>query len=109
MTEQPRDRDGRYTEKAAADPGGAVLAVKPCCTPACWTPVRCPLHGVEMPPGGVSLPQGVVRCCDRVYDARVNPRHLWDEHDSNRLYADPDGWRQHVAGCAVCRQDGDDQ
>lgn len=111
MSVQPRDRAGRYAETAAADPGPVVLADTgaPGCGPKCWTPARCPVHGVEMPPGGASLPQGMTRCCERVYDRRINPRHLWDEHDSTRYYADPDGWNQHKASCATCNPNGDDQ
>lgn len=46
--------------------------------------------------------------CECYRDINLNPdRHLWHEHDSTRLYTDPEGWDAHVAGCAQCR--GDDE
>lgn len=113
MTEaQPRDMAGRFTEVPAGDPGVSVLTAPPAtpiCTPACWTPVRCPEHGDDMPPFGRSAPIEYPHCCDRYADSALNRRHLWNEHDSTRIYTDPEGWRQHVAGCSACAGEGDDE
>lgn len=112
MTGQGRDSAGRFTPVVAADPGGAVLDTQPAtqgCSPACWTPVRCPVHGGELTPFGRSAPLGYPRCCDRYSDSSINPRHLWDEHDDARSYTDPEGWARHVASCSECRPQGDDE
>jgi hypothetical protein len=63
------------------------------CTPACWTPVLCPTCGSPLPPRARDIPPGygITDCCDRARtDPKINPRHLWDENDSDRAYFDPD-------------------
>lgn len=70
------------------------------CTANCWTPVPCPTHGGLMFPFGRS--HGGYPCCDNYARSELNPRHLWDEHDSTRWYTDPAGWNAHEANCAKC-------
>jgi hypothetical protein len=72
------------------------------CTERCWTAVVCPDHGTRMNPFGRSAPDGT-NCCENYSVSKLNPRHLWDEHDSTRWYTDPDGWGKHEAGCAICK------
>lgn len=75
------------------------------CTERCWTPVPCPVCGQGLPPRGRDVPAavGLPSCCEEhQYAAARNPRHLWDEHDSARHYTDPNGWKEHVAGCERC-------
>lgn len=58
------------------------------CNPACWTAVRCPTCGNDLPPRGRSVPPewGIPSCCDEArMDSRVNPRHLWSETDDTRV------------------------
>lgn len=40
--------------------------------------------------------------CDNYSHQDLNPRHLWDEHDSARWYTDPIGWEQHEKTCVEC-------
>ncbi len=50
------------------------------CTEACWTPVRCPVCGNDLPPRGRSMSpeMGITDCCDEArMNAKLNPRHLW--------------------------------
>ena len=75
------------------------------CTEKCWTPVPCPDHGDLMQPFGRSAGLGAYKCCDNCRRSEINPRHLWNEHDSTRWYTDPDGWAEHEASCAGCRGD----
>lgn len=75
------------------------------CDEKCWTPVHCPVHGDRMDPRGRSAGLDVFECCERRYDPDINPRHLWDEHDSTRWYTDPEGWAEHERTCAQCRGD----
>ena len=75
------------------------------CTEKCWTPARCPDHGDSMTPFGRSAPIGMWQCCDNYAKSAINPRHLWDAHDSTRIYTDPAGWAEHEAGCAHCLGD----
>ena len=75
------------------------------CTEKCWTPVACPDHGGRMYPFGRSAGIEAYHCCDNYADSKVNPRHLWDEHDSTRWYTDPEGWNAHEATCKQCRGD----
>ena len=75
------------------------------CTEKCWTPVACPDHGGRMYPSGRSAGIEAYHCCDNYADSKVNPRHLWDEHDSTRWYTDPEGWNAHEATCKQCRGD----
>ena len=70
------------------------------CSEKCWTPVACPDHGDAMNPFGRSS-EGW-DCCERRMESAVNPRHLWDEHDSSRWYTDPLGWAEHESGCQKC-------
>lgn len=42
-------------------------------------------------------------CCHENQHSEINKRHLWDEHDSDRHYIDPEGWKEHVATCRVCK------
>jgi len=72
------------------------------CTPKCWTAVECPDHGDRMNPFGRSAPIGAEGCCENYSLSAINPRHLWDEHDSTRWYTDPDGWDAHAASCGQC-------
>jgi hypothetical protein len=63
------------------------------CTSRCWTPVPCPECGNELPPRGrdVAPEYGLPDCCERHrYDSDINPRHLWNESDSDRAYVDPE-------------------
>ena len=69
------------------------------CAPYCWTPKSCPDHGDYMPPFGRSAPTEMYVCCDNYARSDINPRHLWDEHDSTRWYTDPVGWNSHADQC----------
>lgn len=74
------------------------------CTEVCWTPVPCPTCGSPLPPRGASTPleTALSDCCAKAQftpGAVRNPRHLWNEHDSNRAINDPDGWADHVQHC----------
>lgn len=80
---------------------------QPVCTPACWQPARCPVHDSTMAPVGRSAGLDEYVCCDNRYDPKVNPRHLWSEHDEVRSITDPVGWQQHLDGCASCRGEDD--
>jgi len=70
------------------------------CTPKCWSAVECPEHGERMPPWGRD--NAGTACCENYARSIVNPRHLWDEHDSTRWYHDPIGWDAHQGYCAQC-------
>ena len=79
------------------------------CGPNCWTPVWCRVCGREFPPVGRSVAIEAASCyCDLdspCYQGDLLEachRHLWDEHDSNRQIADPQGWAEHVRGCQLC-------
>lgn len=72
------------------------------CTEICWTPTKCPEHGDVMYPLGRSAGEYAHYCCDNYANPRVNPRHLWDEHDSTRWYTDPEGWNEHEKNCPKC-------
>lgn len=74
----------------------------PICIPACWTETRCPRCGMPIPPTGRSVPLEAANSYCACEGSRSR-RHLWDEHDDARSYTDPEGWRQHVAVCAVCK------
>jgi hypothetical protein len=55
------------------------------CTPACWTPVRCPACGSQLPPRSRSVPleANIPDCCDEArMDPDINPRHLWNEEEA---------------------------
>ena len=78
---------------------------EPACSEECWAAKPCPEHGDQMPPFGRSLAYQEYVCCERYRDNRVNPRHLWHEHDSTRWYTDPDGWAAHEASCDQCKGD----
>jgi hypothetical protein len=76
------------------------------CTAQCWMSVRCPACGNSLGPRGRSMPlemSGSSCCEDARQDHRVNPRHLWDEHDSTRYYTDPEGWAAHERACEACQ------
>jgi len=75
------------------------------CGRECWTPEPCPDHGDRMNPLGRSLPLGYPVCCDNYMKSGVNKRHLWDEHDDDRHYFDPEGWAFHEASCKACKPD----
>jgi len=70
------------------------------CTYLCWTAAPCPVCGRPLQPHGRSLPFEVYQddCCR----AAPNRRHLFDEHDSDRRYFDPEGWDAHKASCEQC-------
>lgn len=55
-----------------------------------------------MNPFGRSAPIGAEGCCDNYAKSEINPRHLWNEHDSTRWYTDPEGWADHEANCKEC-------
>lgn len=69
------------------------------CTEKCWTPVACPVHGDDMKPCGRSAGLEAYICCDNYMRSDINPRHLWNIHDSTRWYTDPDGWNAHAEAC----------
>lgn len=83
-------------------------ALEAICGPACWTPVLCPVHQSRMQPRGRSAGLYAYPCCYNHQDPIANPRHLWDEHDSTRIYTDPVGWQQHLDICIACRGEDDD-
>ena len=72
------------------------------CTEKCWTIVSCTTHGNGMNPRGRSAPLSSYYCCEGYADYELNPRHLWDEHDSARWYTDPEGWTEHENNCNLC-------
>ncbi len=79
------------------------------CTSICWTRVDCPDHGRELWPRGRSAPLGVGSCCSKADASATNPRHLFDEHDSDRHFSDPEGWKAHVQTCHECNpQEGNE-
>jgi hypothetical protein len=69
------------------------------CTEKCWEATECPDHGHSMTPFGRSAPVEMFQCCDNRFNPQINPRHLWDKHDSTRWYTDPDGWNAHASEC----------
>jgi hypothetical protein len=76
------------------------------CSTICWTPVPCPLCQRPLPPRGRSAPMEMHlnECCvDAQHDGKVNTRHLWNIHDSDRAYSDPSGWAEHERACEDCR------
>ena len=76
------------------------------CTPECWTEHQCTVCGQPIAPTGRSIPvEAASGYCQRECPGNPgggSPRHLWDEHDGNRSYLDPDGWADHVASCEQC-------
>ena len=95
--------------RAAQDASGVpdpMLTVR--CSPECWTPVKCPVHGSTMNPAGRSAGLYSYECCNNRYDSKINPMHLWSEHDEVRSITDPVGWQDHLDGCASCRGEDDD-
>lgn len=75
------------------------------CTSECWTAVKCPDCGGPLPPRGRSVPAEMhAMCCSEHKHDIANSRHLWDEHDSDRHYSDPEGWQLHLSTCKVCTQ-----
>ena len=58
--------------------------------------------------GGQAITSHCGEVCDNYADPKLNPRHLWDEHDSTRWYTDPEGWNDHEASCKECKGDDDD-
>lgn len=76
------------------------------CTPECWTEQRCTVCGRPIAPFGSSVAiEAASGYCEHECPGNPSlghPRHLWDEHDSNRWFADPDGWDEHVASCEQC-------
>ncbi|MCC7061049.1 MAG: hypothetical protein IT508_12535 [Burkholderiaceae bacterium] len=79
----------------------------PVCTEACWTPVECPTCGRKLTPRGRSAPlECFSDCCEEHKNSTLNRRHLWDEHDSTRIYTDPVGWEAHVKQCKSCQGEG---
>lgn len=76
------------------------------CTSTCWTAVPCPRCHRSLPPRGRSAPleMHLSTCCAEFqHDSKVNTRHLWNIHDSDRAYSDPIGWSEHVSICENCR------
>jgi len=51
---------------------------------------------------------GAEGCCENYAKSEINPRHLWNEHDSTRIYTDPAGWDDHEATCKECKPDEED-
>ena len=39
----------------------------------------------------------------------INTMHLFSEHNSTRVYTDPEGWADHEANCAKCGPQPDDE
>ena len=78
------------------------------CGPACWTSVDCAVCGRIKAPSGRSMPAEMVRCDDDCPGYRQDPKppHLWDVHDSSRVYNDPSGWAEHAATCYRCKPEG---
>lgn len=79
------------------------------CNEKCWTPARCPDHGDYMYPFGRFAGEYAHYCCDNFADPKINPQHLWSEHDSTRWYTDPEGWDAHEATCPECKPQEDDE
>ena len=75
------------------------------CTERCWTGTPCPDHGDTMTPFGRSAPIDMWQCCENYAKSAINPRHLWDEHDSTRYYHDLVGWAEHEDSCELCGPD----
>lgn len=76
------------------------------CTAECWTPMECTQCGGHIPPRGRSAPPEMyLDCCINRQNIADNKRHMWSEHDSDRHYFDPEGWKQHLATCEVCNED----
>ena len=72
------------------------------CNRDCWTERNCSTCGLRVPPRGSSIPLGASGYCECECTLAGNDRHLWDAHDSNRAYTDPDGWIAHVNTCEAC-------
>lgn len=73
------------------------------CDSGCWTERKCPTCGLRVPPRGCSIPlEASGSYCECECTLAENDRHLWDVHDSNRAYTDPDGWIAHVNSCDRC-------
>jgi len=77
------------------------------CIEKCWKAKDCPDHGNRMNPFGRSSGLGSYDCCDNWQKSDVNPRHLWDVHDSTRWYTDPEGWDAHEECCPLCQPEGE--
>lgn len=77
------------------------------CTEKCWTKVPCPECGRLMPPAGRSVPMATppCHCSEKYVHTKINTCHLWNRHDSSRVYTDPEGWKQHVEECEACREE----
>jgi hypothetical protein len=77
------------------------------CTPACWTEARCTVCGGYKARDGRNGRSDLLGTCRRPcpgYDLAPKAPHLYGPHDSDRAYFDPDGWREHVAGCVDCNE-----
>lgn len=96
----------RTAQQATGIPDPVLVAS---CGPACWTPATCPVHGDTMNPRGRSAGLDSYDCCDNRYDPKVNPRHLWSEHDEVRSITDPVGWQDHLDECASCRGEAENE
>lgn len=76
------------------------------CIESCWISISCPDCGNSLPPAGRSYPVGTVNeCCSKHQNTKLNQRHLWNKHDSDRAYTDPEGWENHLKECDNCRND----
>jgi len=76
------------------------------CTEKCWTPVPCPQCGRSMPPSGRSAPLGSQCLCSEEFQhSKINTRHLWNQHDSTRVFTDELGWAAHITDCKDCFED----
>lgn len=82
-----------------ATTAGPAVSDEPVCTERCWTPKPCPDHGDDMNPFGRSAGDYAHYCCENYAKSEINPRHLWNEHDSTRWYTDPVGWTLHTQLC----------
>jgi hypothetical protein len=69
------------------------------CTRKCWEASDCPLHGEPMNPFGRDPGLNAYDCCENSGKSNINPRHLWDEHDTTRWFTDLAGWNAHAAKC----------
>jgi hypothetical protein len=52
-----------------------------------------------MNPFGRSAPLSLYVCCENYAKLEINLRHLWDEHDSTRVFTDRVGWDAHASEC----------
>ena len=76
------------------------------CTPECWTETECQVCHLPQAPRGrsVALIAAAGYCYSDCPGWVTVRRHLWDVHDSTRLYNDPQGWADHLNACQTCQE-----